>query len=89
MICLLSPPLSHPTFRCSACPPFRCHAVTPSPTPGSSTTGPNVAFETDSGGTVLWQYTWGSGVDDLLGVRDSTSGTVVQYSVVQDQLGSV
>ncbi len=51
--------------------------------------GSQVAFETDSGGTVLRQYTWGSGVDDLLGVRDSTSGTVVQYSVVQDQLGSI
>jgi RHS repeat-associated protein len=50
-------------------------------------TGSAVAFETDSAGvSITLQYRWGTGVDNLIGVRDST-GT--DYEVVQDQLHSV
>jgi len=48
--------------------------------------GAQVAFETDSANTSLTTvYTWGPGVDQLVGVR--VSGT--DYTVVTDPLGSV
>jgi RHS repeat-associated protein len=52
-----------------------------------------VAFEADSGagGTIkIWKrYVWGLGTDDLIAVRDSSSGTAVHYYAVKDKLGSV
>jgi len=50
--------------------------------------GDAVAFETDStGASITLAYTWGTDVDDLIGVRDVTTG--IDYQVVQDQLHSV
>jgi RHS repeat-associated protein len=55
--------------------------------------GDHVAFEADSGsagGIKIWKrYVWGMGTDDLLAVRDSSSGTAVHYYAVKDKLGSV
>lgn len=48
--------------------------------------GDQVAFETDSSGTMTSKYSWAPGVDNLLGFTDST-GTY--YNVVTDHLGSV
>jgi RHS repeat-associated protein len=48
--------------------------------------GDQVAFETDSAGTLGLRYTWGLGTDDLVGVRNAGGN---QYYVVQDKLGSV
>lgn len=48
--------------------------------------GDQVAFETDSAGTVSTKYSWAPGVDNLLGFSDST-GTY--YNAVTDHLGSV
>jgi hypothetical protein len=43
--------------------------------------GDQVAYETDSAGTVGMRYSWGYGIDDLASFRDST-GT--RYTTVQD-----
>jgi RHS repeat-associated protein len=55
--------------------------------------GNHVAFEADSGagGTIkIWKrYVWGMGTDDLIAVRDSSSGTAVHSYAVKDKLGSV
>jgi RHS repeat-associated protein len=48
--------------------------------------GDQVAYETDSLGTVGMRYTWGYGIDDLASFRD-TAGK--QYTTVQDPLHSV
>jgi RHS repeat-associated protein len=48
-----------------------------------------VAAEADSAGVIAVRYTWGLGADDLVGIRDSSSGTAVQYYVGQDPIGSV
>jgi RHS repeat-associated protein len=48
--------------------------------------GADVAYETDSAGTIGLRYTWGTGTDDLVAIRD-TSGN--HYYVTQDLLGSV
>ena len=48
--------------------------------------GDQVAFETDSAGTITSKYSWAPGTDNLLGFTDST-GTY--YNVVADHLGSV
>lgn len=47
--------------------------------------GDQVAFETDSAGTVGLRYTWGLSVDDLLGIN---TGATQAYTVM-DRLGSV
>jgi RHS repeat-associated protein len=49
--------------------------------------GDQVAFETDSSGTLGLRYTWGPGTDNLLAVRNA-SGTIHAYAV-PDRLGSV
>ncbi len=55
--------------------------------------GSHVAFEADSGSgsgiKITRRYVWGMGTDDLVAVRDSTSGTAVHYYAVKDKLGSV
>lgn len=52
--------------------------------------GADVAFETDSAGAIWRRYTWGMGVDDLIGVRDSVAGQpLTQYYAVKDKLGSI
>lgn len=47
--------------------------------------GDQVAFETDSGGTILRSYTWGRETDDLVAVRQGTN----HFYATQDKLGSV
>ena len=47
--------------------------------------GSNVAYETDSAGTMGNRYTWGMGVDDLIGVRNGAQ----QHYTVKDKLGSI
>ena len=47
--------------------------------------GEQVAFETDSTGAIGNKYTWGLGIDDLVGV---TAGATQEYAV-SDRLGSV
>jgi RHS repeat-associated protein len=48
--------------------------------------GANVAFDTDSAGTIRWKYVWGAGTDDLVGFQDAAGN---HYYAVTDQLGSV
>ncbi|PYO69994.1 MAG: hypothetical protein DMD71_03300 [Gemmatimonadetes bacterium] len=48
--------------------------------------GANVGFETDSGGTIGLQYTYGPASDDLLAIRDASGN---HFYVVQDKLHSV
>ena len=48
--------------------------------------GENVAFQTDSAGTMGLRFTWGLGIDDLRAVQD---GAGQNYYVVQDKLGSI
>ena len=48
--------------------------------------GNHVAYETDSSGTAGMRYTWGFGIDDLVGVKDATGN---RYTTVQDPLHSV
>lgn len=48
--------------------------------------GDQVAFETDSAGTIKTKYTWGADIDDLVALTDS-SGTT--YYAVQDQVRSL
>ena len=48
--------------------------------------GANVAFETDSAGTIGLRYVWGPAADDLIAIRDAFGNHVY---VVQDRLRSV
>ena len=48
--------------------------------------GANVAFETDSAGTIGLRYVWGPAADDLIAIRDALGN---QVYVVQDRLRSV
>ncbi len=48
--------------------------------------GGQVAFETDSAGTIGLRYTWGIGADNLLAIRDAAGN---HYYTVQDLLSSV
>jgi RHS repeat-associated protein len=48
--------------------------------------GDNVAFQTDSTGTMGLRFTWGLGTDDLRAVTDAGGQA---YYIVQDKLGSV
>jgi len=48
--------------------------------------GDAVGFETDSSGSIGLRYTWGSGTDVLVGIRDNTGN---QYYTVRDKLGSI
>ena len=49
--------------------------------------GSQVAFETDSTGTIGLAYTWGPGTDNLMAVR--TAGGAIHAYAVTDRLGSV
>lgn len=48
--------------------------------------GANVAFETDSLGSIGLRYVWGPAADDLIAIRDGAGN---QFYVVQDRLRSV
>lgn len=48
--------------------------------------GASVAFDTDSAGTIGFQYTWGPGADNLLAVKSPT-GTI--YYASRDKVGSI
>ncbi len=49
-------------------------------------TGSNVAFETDSAGTMGLRYTWGPGSDNLLAIQDESGN---HYYATSDRLGSI
>jgi RHS repeat-associated protein len=49
-------------------------------------TGSQVAFETDSAGTIGLRYTWGPGSDNLLAIEDASGN---HYYATTDRLGSI